>query len=287
MKLALLIGIDYYKYTDIQLNGCINDSINMRNMLIDAYGYEPANIIMLRDDMSPAPSKPTRANILSTLNRLAAQSATLEELWVHYSGHGTQITNTNKAVSADSEIQCIVPCDYRTSGCITDIELLNIIKNFKCRTMLLFDSCHSGTVCNLPWMIMYNSPTSFTRKVVNNAVLTNPNIVMFSGCKDSQTSSDTYSALEAEAVGAFTDAFLECLRLNGHNVNFMILYRDICSYLATNGYSQVPMMSSSTATPIGGLYRTATVKNSANNVIISNSGTAITLKTAMKSIMNK
>lgn len=286
-KVAVLIGIDYYAYPDIQLRGSINDTINMRNMLIDAYGYEPANIIMLRDDFKTQSTLPTCSNIVNTLNKVAAQSKNLQELWIHYSGHGSQISNTNKAISADSEIQCIIPSDYRTSRCILDVELLNIVKNVSCRTVLLFDSCHSGTVCNLPWMIMYNSPTSFSRITVNNTVLANPNIVMFSGCKDSQTSLDAYSALEAESVGAFTNAFLECLRMNGHNVSFMLLYRDICSYLASNGYTQVPLLSSSVATPVGGLYRTTTVSsNPANNVIISNSGANITLKAAMKNIMN-
>jgi len=50
MKKALLIGIDYIDVSGVSLKGCINDAINMRNMLIDAYDYEPENIVMLRDD---------------------------------------------------------------------------------------------------------------------------------------------------------------------------------------------------------------------------------------------
>jgi hypothetical protein len=289
-KVAVLIGIDYYAYPDIQLRGSINDTVNMRNMLIDAYGYDPANIIMLRDDMPGGSSKPTASNITSTLNKVVVQSANLQELWIHYSGHGSQINDNNNVgfnSTRNKVDDVLVPCDYRTGGYITDLFLLNLIKNIKCRAVLLFDCCHSGTVCDLPWTIMYNSPTSFSRIAINQQVLANPNIVMFSGCKDSQTSADTYSALEAQGVGAFTDAFLECLRKNGHNVSFMILYRDICSYLAANGYTQVPLLSSSTSMPVGGLYRTTTVTaNPADNVIISNSSATITLKAAMKSIMN-
>lgn len=32
------------------LNGCIDDIINVRNVLIDAYNYDVSNITMLRDD---------------------------------------------------------------------------------------------------------------------------------------------------------------------------------------------------------------------------------------------
>jgi len=69
-KKALLIGIDYFNDTNSQLQGCINDIINMRGMLIDAYNYLPSNIVMLRDDSNYPTMQPTRINILNNLNNI-------------------------------------------------------------------------------------------------------------------------------------------------------------------------------------------------------------------------
>ena len=166
MKKALLIGINYYSLPDIKLNGCIYDIINMRNMLIDAYDYSNNNIIMLRDDVSNSSAQPTKANIMNALNSLIAQSSSLEEIWIHYSGHGSQLPDFNKdeAIGYDS---ILVPIDYTTKGFIVDDDLLSIIKNSKCRTIILSDSCHSGTVFDLPYSYEFQSGNTFSRTLNN------------------------------------------------------------------------------------------------------------------------
>jgi hypothetical protein len=75
VKKALLVGINYYN-TSNELHGCIDDIVNMRNALIDAYNYPVGNIVMLRDDQ-PA-LLPTRFNILAQLSSLVQQSSQLE-----------------------------------------------------------------------------------------------------------------------------------------------------------------------------------------------------------------
>jgi len=248
MKKALFIGINYINETDITLNGCIDDVINMRNMLIDAYDYDPSNILTLRDDDIHSIHQPTRDNIINNLKKLANESDKLDELWVHYSGHGSQITD-NKSLNADKMENILVPVDYTSKGFILDIELLAIVKTIKCKTILLFDSCHSGTMCDLPWSIEYKNSLNYTVTHINNVVISNPNIFMFSGCKDSQTSDDSYSSENQQYVGAFTDAFLHSLRKNRHNVAYKVLYRDICENLAQNGFTQMPIFSSSSKEP--------------------------------------
>jgi hypothetical protein len=248
MKKALLIGINYINDPDITLNGCIDDVINMRNMLIDAYDYDPTNILTLRDDDIHSVHQPTRDNIINYFKKLANESDKLDELWVHYSGHGSQIIDA-KSLNADKMENILVPVDYKTKGFILDIELLAIVKTIKCKTILLFDSCHSGTMCDLPWSIEYKNPLNYTVTHINNVVINNPNIFMFSGCKDSQTSDDSYSSENQQYVGAFTDAFLHSLRKNRHNVAYKVLYRDICENLAQNGFTQMPIFSSSSKEP--------------------------------------
>ncbi len=249
-KAALLVGINYYN-TPNKLNGCIGDIINMRNMLIDAYGYNPANIVMLHDSNDPkiikAKGLPTGMNIINNLYTLAMQSGSLEEIWFHYSGHGAQLPDVKKIKDEDID-DVIVPVDFMKNGVLVDDDIYRLVKLIKCRGILLFDSCHSGSVCDLPWSFEC-FPNSYNRTHINSSVLANKNIFMFSGCKDDQTSADTYDSVTKTYVGAFTRAFLECLRSSGHSIPFITLHRNICTYLSQHGYSQIPLFASSTSTP--------------------------------------
>jgi hypothetical protein len=274
MKRALLIGINYSSIPSITLNGCIYDVINMSHVLADAYDYD--NIIILRDDINIPTTMPTRANIINNLLALAKQSGPLDEIWVHYSGHGSQILDKNNdEVSGMDGI--LVPIDYQTQGFIVDDELLSIIKTFSCKTMLVFDCCHSGTVCDLPWSFQYVSPTNTIKTKNNNVSITNPNIFMFSGCKDNQTSSDVFVKSDETAQGAFTNAFITGLRYFRHNVSINQLYQFVCTYLSSNKFTQIPILSSSSQTPsyiftraIVPYLSVSVVSNSTNTVIQKN-----------------
>lgn len=281
MKKALLIGINYSSIPDVALSGCINDTINMRNMLVDAYGYNLSNIIHLRDDNNNKPTLPTRENIINNLKSLALQSGNLEELWIHYSGHGSQMRDMNGDEN-DKLDEILIPVDYQTKGIVSDDELLSILKTIKCRTILLFDSCHSGTVCDLPWLFEYKTTNSYMRTQPNKTILTNPNIFMFSGCKDTQSSYDTYSIETKQAVGAFTYTFIDCLRKANHNREIMLLYRDVCISLSQKTNLQYPLLSCSSNTPKYTFTRTITNTNSGTT---SPSTTKTVIQTNMKSLI--
>lgn len=254
MKKALLIGIDYFDISGITLKGCINDIINMRNMLIDAYDYNPEDIFMLRDDDNIKFKSPTYSNIIDSLTSIVNESENLEEFWLHYSGHGSRIQKNNSNLEF-SEI--LVPIDYKDFGCIIDYDLLNIIKNLKCTSILLFDCCHSGTVCDLPWVFEFSNG-NINKNKISNIIIDNQKIFMISGCKDDQTSLDTINLLD-QRVGAFTNSFLECLRKNHHNIDILSLYKSICNDLIKNGYSQIPILSSTTEEPKYNFNRKSTI----------------------------
>lgn len=251
MKKALLIGINYIKNPDITLRGCIDDVTNMQSVLTSAYGYDKSNIITLSDDLTDPSKQPTRANIMGYLRLLAAQSSQLSEIWIHYSGHGSQIQG--KTSSGKIKIDdVIVPCDYDTMGIIMDDELYAIVQRINCTAMFLIDSCHSGTMCELPWSYVFDNPMQCLRThnlSGNCKEVINPNIYMFSGCKDSQTSADTYSTVLQESVGAFTNAFITCLQRTNYQRPILMLYRDICMYLSNSGYEQTPVLSCSSMLP--------------------------------------
>lgn len=256
MKKALLIGINYYSVPGNTLNGCINDIKNMSTILTSKFGYDASNVTMLRDDATTLSMMPTRANMLAQLNALIAASANYSEIWIHYSGHGSQVIDRN-GDETDGLDEVIVPVDFRKNGFITDDTLRDILSKSRCRTFILLDSCHSGTGCDLEWSFEYTG-NGFVRTQNNRTTISNTQIFMISGCKDSQTSADIYDTTDKQYEGAFTDMFLKALKQNNYNVSLSKLYKDAWVLLANNRYSQNPIFSSSSSNPIYTLIPTTT-----------------------------
>jgi hypothetical protein len=255
-KRALLIGINYLNNPNARLNGCIEDIKNIQNMLIDAYGYANENMVVLRDDI---PSKmPTKQNILLSLQLIASAAAPTDEIWIHYSGHGTQLRDQT-GDETDGLDEAIVPVDYPTAGMISDDDLFLIVRAIKCRAFLVFDSCHSGSVCDLQYSINYVNG-SFAKNISSNKTVINPNIVVLSGSRDAQTSADAYDYVKNVFGGALTMSLTAALRKNRHSVNLMKLYNDVCYDLLKNKYEQIPVLSSSTSNPVWNFERPMLVK---------------------------
>ena len=247
VKKALTIGINYTTLQYCALKGCIDDIENITNLIVDKYGYARENVVQLRDDITDPHFLPTRVNILNQLTSIIAESDKLTEIWIHYSGHGSQIQDRT-GEETDGMDEVIVPIDYNTNGFIIDKEIYKIINNSKCKTILVFDCCHSGSICDLQWMFEFNG-NSFVKTFNVNKSIQNPNILCLSGCKDSQTGADSYSAELKQPVGAFTDALIHCIKQNNYSVSILKLYSDVCKYIASEGFVQKPILSSSHPVP--------------------------------------
>lgn len=246
MKVALLIGINYSDDASSKLNGCINDIDNMKEVLIKQYGYESSNIIMLRDD---TPSKmPTRNAILAAFQNIvnASKSDSCREIWIHYSGHGTIVRDTNGDEQSGRD-SAIVPVDFKTSGLIVDDTILEFVSQIQCPTIIMMDSCNSGTVCDLEWSFEFDENTNKHIETHNSVIksIENGSIIMFSGCKDTQTSADFFDSDDKRYEGAFTDALLRSLSKNLYVGTFSNIHKDICSSLKVRGFSQIPILSGS------------------------------------------
>lgn len=247
-KYALLIGCNYVDTSSCTLQGCIDDIQNMERMLVSNLGFLQENITLLHDDVRGGALKPTKANILTELKRILQKSSKAAEIWIQYSGHGTQVVDKNRDEVSGYD-SCIVPVDFASAGVILDDELFQILGKSKCPTMVLTDSCYSGTVCDLPYSIEYIRGNAFRFTRNNPATIPNPNIVMMSGCKDSQTSADIFDEEQKQAEGAFTDAFLRSMQQNGYKGSVLKIYVDTLNWLSTRGFSQKPILSSSIPVP--------------------------------------
>ncbi|KAK9459095.1 caspase domain-containing protein [Lipomyces oligophaga] len=152
-KKALLIGINYIG-TSSQLRGCINDVQNISQFLIQNYGYKEDDMVILTDDAQVARSRPYRENMISAMQWLVKDARPNDSLFFHYSGHGGQ-TKDLDGDEDDGYDEVIYPLDFQTAGHITDDDLHAIMVSplqSGVRLTAIFDSCHSGTALDLPYV---------------------------------------------------------------------------------------------------------------------------------------
>lgn len=204
-RAALLFGLNYTG-TPGQLSGCINDVHTVATFLKKYQGFTDKDITTITDDTDV---KPTLKNIKVALIELAARSNRehMSNVWISYSGHGAYDFDDN-GDEKDGRDECLVPLDWETSGCLFDDELQSIFALFNKDTTVtvLIDACHSGTVLDLKYRLVYNN----NNPVENTTCNVRANVTMIAGCRDRQVSLELHSVEGGDNVyrGALTSAFM-------------------------------------------------------------------------------
>ncbi|KAH9991953.1 caspase domain-containing protein [Russula compacta] len=242
-KKAVCIGINYTGQNS-QLDGCISDAKNMCRFLIGQLGFRSRDIIRLTDDARDPRNLPTRQNMLGAMRWLVRDAHKNDSLFFHYSGHGSQVRDLN-GDEVDGYDEVIFPIDYSQAGTIIDDELHdNLVKPLPpgCRLTAIFDSCHSGSVLDVPFN--YHSDgrvksSSVTKEFIGEKA-SPAEVICWSGSTDSGTAADVQGG--GMAVGAMSYAFLNVL--NGRSwPTYEELLRDLRR--ATRKYHQKPQLSAS------------------------------------------
>ncbi|KAG8686199.1 Ca(2+)-dependent cysteine protease [Ceratobasidium sp. 423] len=152
-KKVLSIGINYFGQNG-ELRGCINDSNNLCEFLTGQFGYKKEDIVKLTDDATNPQQMPTRENILKAMQWLVKDAKPNDSLFFHYSGHGGQ-TKDLDGDEDDGYDEVIYPMDFEHAGHIVDDDMHTImVKPLPegCRLTAIFDSCHSGSALDLPYI---------------------------------------------------------------------------------------------------------------------------------------
>ncbi len=242
---ALLLGINYTLDPLAKLNGCCNDARNVAKYLTANCGFTNDQITIVVDEMPKNLTKLTKEGITDLLYGLCVSSwrDNLDFVYFHYSGHGTHIEDLD-GDEADKQDEGIVPIDYRVAGVIVDDKLSSIFTSFNPKTKItcVFDSCHSGSILDLP--VVHDRPagTWITQKLTNPA---HPWITCISGCRDDQTSADTQDAESRTAAGALTMSLLQILKLKSAKYPVLQLVQELENLLAARKYTQIPLLTSS------------------------------------------
>jgi len=241
---ALSIAINY-EGQPCKLRGCINDQDTITSLWKSHFGVPETSIRTLRDD--DRKSMPTKANMLEAMRWLVGDVRFGDQLYFHYSGHGSQ-TCDRSGDERDGKDETLVPCDYTESGMITDDDLRKLLVLSLPDGVSLFgllDCCHSGTGMDLPFVVKMaddgRSVTVSRKPAKCISGLCNADVVMLSGCKDSQTSAD--AQIGTEYAGAMTKALQNCIKQRP-TLSFHHLLQSMRSYLKRGKYTQVPQMSS-------------------------------------------
>ncbi|KAI8078627.1 caspase domain-containing protein [Halteromyces radiatus] len=287
-KRALLIGINYFRSKN-ELRGCINDVQNVKLFLIQLYGFREEDMVILTDDQTDPRFIPTRQNMISGMQWLVANAQPNDSFFFHFSGHGGSVKDQD-GDEDDGYDETIYPVDHDRypgeTGQIIDDEMNAIMVRplpRGCRLTAIFDSCHSGTALDLPYVYstqgtlkeqnMFKDAGSGLMKAgmayasgnvggalsslmsLGNKVMTGKktderikqfkgseaDVIMFSGCKDDQTSAD--AVINARATGAMSYSLITALRAN-KNQSYLQLLNSIRAILREK-YSQRPQFSSS------------------------------------------
>ena len=275
----------------------------MSSYLNGHFGYKREDMVILTDDQQNPMSQPTKSNIYRAMHWLVKDARPNDSLFFHYSGklqitcleletrltsikgHGGQ-TKDLDGDEDDGYDEVIYPVDFRNVGHIVDDEMHDILVRPLqpgVRLTAIFDSCHSGSALDLPYIYstqgvlkepnlakeagqgllglassymrgdmsgMASTAMGFFKKATtgddtrqrNLRTKTSPaDVVMWSGSKDTQTSSDAQIA--GQATGAMSWAFITSLKKNPQQ-SYVQLLNSIRDELEGQ-YSQKPQLSSS------------------------------------------
>lgn len=236
-KYGLLIGINYIG-TSNALHGCINDVLNMKRWLLFNRGFEEQNLVMMCDDKKLAKLPelhPTRANILKQIALAVAKLKSGDELFLHYSGHGSYMKDTN-GDEPDGQDECICPVDMNF---IIDDELREALADKipnGAKLRCLFDCCYSGS--NLDCKLLWLKGEKFQNEGAK--AKQSKDILAISGCTDHQTSADAYVA--GMGQGAMTWSFLEVMHIH-QDWTWAEVITGMRLKLLEGRYDQIPQLS--------------------------------------------
>ncbi|KAF8924190.1 Ca(2+)-dependent cysteine protease [Dissophora ornata] len=283
-KRALFVGINYFGQQN-ELRGCINDVKNIKNFVIQNFGFKEEDTITLTDDQKDSTRVPTHANILAAMQWLVHGASPNDSFFFHYSGHGGQVADQD-GDEDDGYDETIYPVDHEEAGVIIDDTMHEIMVHplpAGCRLTAIMDCCHSGSALDLPYIYSTTGNLKEPNMLadVGTGVLTAgmaymkgdmggmlrglgglgkklmaaknrdknshnkasaADCIMFSGCKDTQTSADAHEQ-GFGMTGAMTFSFISALTANPQQ-SYLELLNSIRDILRSK-YEQKPQLSSS------------------------------------------
>jgi hypothetical protein len=281
---ALLVGIDHYirrdpsgapapsletkarlaqvhgrpsrsKITDLE--GAVNDAVELRGLLIGKYKFEPRNIILLQN------GEATADRILDALQKHLVDAAKPGDIsFFYYAGHGSRIRNT-LTKNPDGMDSALVPADTLLG--VPDIrskELDRIYLQARRRNVeftVVEDSCFSGGGTRGPRPANRTRAADSDDQVSVAEALEGPlpeeqGVLFFSASQDYQPAQELREDAQLGKHGAFTWAFLQILASVGENERVDRIFQRTRALMQSKVELQEPVMLQSDGRGDRGLF---------------------------------
>jgi hypothetical protein len=261
-KRALLVGINQYENPANNLNGCVNDAVDMAETL-KICGFPRTKIKLLTNEAA------TKAGILKGLDWLTAGVVDGDVLVFYYSGHGSQVADLdNDETDRQDEIICPHDISWSKKTYITDDDLHNYFSKKLpegVRTDVILDSCFSGTATRsgaihhfgslgskrqqryLPpptehlFRITSAIPQYTKREAIGDKLVAKSQFnSLWAGCQENQVSWELL--FDDQVRGAFTYYFTRILRRSNGNMSRREIYETLRPSMAEDGFEQIPAL---------------------------------------------
>lgn len=262
-KRALLIGINRYRIPGADLRGCVNDVVNMQDMLTKFCGFDGKDIVTLTDFDA------TKKNMQAAIRDLVKSGRSGDVLLLHYSGHGANVPDTN-GDEADGRDEILCPTDLDWKDPLTDDWLRTTFDRLRAGVNLtvIMDCCHSGSNTRAilppdapsiprylpnPWDMMAEESGRKLRGKVRVGMRAAPRAarrrsdvatvdipeVLVTGCRDTQTSAD--ARIGGTFNGALTYNLVAAIRARKGRLSYRDLHALAKTRLAKS-FTQVPQL---------------------------------------------
>jgi hypothetical protein len=218
---------------------CTRDIKNMASYLIEYCNFLPSNIYLLSTNNKIGWSNingviySQSTQLFDIFNIINEKNPSLFVMLI--SGHG-YIFNDNNNDEIDGHDEAI---KISSNKFIIDDDIYNnIISKLKCNALLFADTCHSGTMFDLPFI--YNG-FKWINNSNRNDSFKNNKIISFSACSDNQLSMCDIGDMTGFG-GSLTTAILNSPNVFNNIINLKIthkLFNDINKRLLTLGQNLI------------------------------------------------
>lgn len=231
LKLALLFAINNYPGGENDLQGCINDQINVTEALTTRFvGFQ---IRKFKD------AEVTRSRFINEVSQAIKLLKSGDTLLIHYSGHGTQVYDRN-----GDELDGYDEALYLYDGMVIDDDLREVLLLIPegAKVILMLDCCFSGSATRASFKgrkRYYKNPDLPTERMIKRVRFTPEEMkwLVLSGSEEYQTSAD--ANINGMNVGAFTYYAMKTLKPGD---TYEQWYKKIRLYLPNNYFDQIPTL---------------------------------------------
>ena len=257
-KLALLIGVQYSENA-LKLHTKPDVDAIERTLELPLYGFQKEDIVRL-----DTPETTTKKAIEDAFQSLAARVKVGDIVFIHYSGHGSQVPAAHPETEPDGRDETIVGSDHTEThdAEISDdqidewIHAIDSPAHKPLSLTIVMDCCHSGTgtrdgvglprklskkyAKSLPVSTVSFKAGEYLGQQGNAAAL--DNVVVIGACRSDEVAKE--SITPTGPMGALSRALVECMTTGGFGPQAPCrdIIADVASRLRTYNPNQTPQL---------------------------------------------